>query len=287
MSEEDKIMIKHLNISDNFSMGVLVLEFFKNYFPHIENFYNCGVGPFPHNEAVEASSYWSQLQCYGFEPHPTVYEKRKETYPGDLYQLGIWGSPTEKTLKMTLDEGRSSFLQGGLEWNLRWPTNIVGEVVVKCVTLDSMDIKFSSPPQICLWADVEGSELEILKGATQLLESHRIKCILLEVTKHNQKWQPKYRRLREPFEKTLEEYLKKFGYVKFLEIDDCTMHKQICFTTFEEAKKIESKQKCSLLVLHNSRTKSSKIETFPLVFNSDMPTAAAYQEIINCLQEFR
>ena len=78
-------MVKYLNISDNFSMGVLVLEFFKNYFPHIKNFYNCGVGPFPHNEAAEASICWPQLQCYGFEPHPVVYEKRKETYPICLF----------------------------------------------------------------------------------------------------------------------------------------------------------------------------------------------------------
>lgn len=131
------------------------------------------------SEAWEVNTTFPECIIRGYEPQIERYEILKEaSYPGDLSKFvisdvdglvgGFSGHP----------EGKSDFwLYGG--------DSVKGaykEVTLPSRRLDTLffDSKFKS---ILIWADIEGSELDILKGATKLLQSGRILGLNLELRK--------------------------------------------------------------------------------------------------------
>jgi FkbM family methyltransferase len=180
---------------------------------NLKTMYNFGVGQYPHQEASLVSDMIPGIKIYGLEPNPITYFDRLDDYPGVLLPLGVWSKEKILKLQMTSDHGRSSYLDPESTWKTENKVTIEHEVDTLCKTIDNLDTLFGSPENIILWMDIEGSELEALKGAHKLLESGRVEVIFLECTRANRQ-----RRIGEPMPKELETFLENYNF-KILEED--------------------------------------------------------------------
>ena len=169
---------------------------------------NIGVGPVPHSEAKTFRKLWPTMRIVGLEPSPDTFAKRISDYPGELYPWALWSIPCDKVFNaMKLLSGQSSFLD--FEVTKSRPCK---KILVSCITLDQLDETLKFPEDIFLWMDIEGAELEALKGGHKLLESGRVKLVNLEVS-----IQPI--RVGEPSEDDLSSYLKQYGFSICLRYD--------------------------------------------------------------------
>lgn len=171
---------------------------------------NIGVGHRPHCEANEFKKVWPNIRNIGLEPNTNVFLDRILDFPGELYPWALWSTPCLKELSTSLYTPRhSSLLLPDSRWvrNERHQPELIKnkQLVVSCVTLDQLDKTFGCLDDIFLWMDIEGAELEALKGGKSLLASGRIKWIDMEVSH-------KTRRIGDPSEDDLGTYLKDFGF---------------------------------------------------------------------------
>lgn len=112
----------------------------------------------------------------GFEPANKRYNDIKDSYPGELFnwvvsdrdgEIEVWEHP----------------MSGILLFIRSYPHHkrVFKKVKKKTIKLDSLDWK--NFDEIHIWADIEGSELLMLKGATEMLASGKVKWINLEMRK--------------------------------------------------------------------------------------------------------
>lgn len=118
------------------------------------------LGPGVLNSEAWRKDLWAGFEIFGLEPDPTRYEKLKETFPGTLLNIAV--SDVEGEMKGILHD-TSGFIAGGYPGYTK-------EIVVKTTTLDALDEKYGPFDEIAIWADIEGSELKMLKGATEVLK---------------------------------------------------------------------------------------------------------------------
>jgi FkbM family methyltransferase len=123
-------------------------------------------------EAHDLVALWPELRVVGLEPSPELYEASREGYPGKLLPWGAWGHAREHRLRHPGDPRSGSVylpLPGGPE-------------VVTLRPLDELIPHVGTAPRsVVLWADVEGAELEALRGAWELLRSGAVAVLNLEV----------------------------------------------------------------------------------------------------------
>lgn len=134
-------------------------------------FIDAGVGT-PKSEA------WGREKDFtiiGFEPGADRYNSLKDVYPGKLLNVAVsdkdgeidcWESP--KWGMMLFDH--NIFLP--VKENFK-------RVKKKTIKIDNLD--WRGFDEIHIWADIEGSELLMLKGATEMLSSGKVKWINLEI----------------------------------------------------------------------------------------------------------
>ncbi len=170
---------------------------------------NIGVGPRPHCEATVFKKLWPNIRIIGFEPIIGVFKDRITDYPGELYPWALWSVPAIKKLLIVRgNAGKSSLFIPHPEWHGKKHFNIgktCDEALISCVTLDQLDEAFNHPLDVFLWMDIEGAELEALKGGRSLLTSKRVKWIMVEVSHTN-------RRIGEPSEDSISTFLKDCGF---------------------------------------------------------------------------
>lgn len=169
---------------------------------------NIGVGPVPHNEAETFRKLWPKMNIIGLEPNIDIFIERFSRYPGKMYPWGLWSVSCLKALTMVkASKGKSSVLDPHPDWAGKWSFDkrISTKSVINCTTLDQLDEILGFPEDIFLWMDIEGSELEALKGGHKLLASGRVKWIDVEVS-----LQP--RRIGEPSENDLSDFLRQYGF---------------------------------------------------------------------------
>ena len=179
-------------------------------------FYNIGVGQdeLTMNEAVFLKQKFPDIEIYGVEANPNFVKIRQENYPGNLLSVGIWSEKCKKTLTVPVaGVGRSSLLPARKEWAESRNFKESETIEVECMTLDDLDKLAGKPEKIWLWMDIEGAELEALKGAEELLKSRRLDCISFEVsTVDFLPGEQLARRHGEPTMPELIDYLGSFGY---------------------------------------------------------------------------
>ena len=137
-------------------------------------FIDVGVGR-PNSEAWGREK---EFTIIGLEPSAKRYQNLKDVYPGKLLYLAVsdedgevdcWEDPEE--------DGVSFFMtEANLSKNFK-------KVKKKAIKLDSLDWK--NFDEIHIWADIEGAELLMLKGATEMLSSGKVKWINLEKRKND------------------------------------------------------------------------------------------------------
>lgn len=135
-------------------------------------FIDVGVGK-PNSEA------WGREKEFiviGLEPGTERYNKCKDVYPGKLLnvvaidkdgEIKCWESP-ECDVRLFLRESEN-------EADFK-------KVKKKTIKLDSLD--WRDFDEIHIWADIEGAELLMLKGATEMLSSGKVKWLNLEVRRN-------------------------------------------------------------------------------------------------------
>lgn len=195
-----------------------VIDDFSN--SDIKVLYHIGVGPKPHCEAEAFRDLWPSIAIYGFEPNPHVYMDRYMEYEGHLLPLALWSSPCFKELLLMGDSmAGSSLLKPHEDWDTKG--NILhGKALVYSITLDSFDEYVGNPDDIFLWMDIEGSEMEVLKGGVNTLE--RVRYIDLEVSHET-------RRVGEPTEDEITSFLDNFGIKKIREYGKTKTFKSVIY----------------------------------------------------------
>lgn len=170
---------------------------------------NIGVGPRHNNEASVFKRLWPNIQIIGLEPNIETFRDRIVDYPGKLYPWALWSTPIiKKIMTVRKSPGKSSMFMPHSQWIGKWSYNIgktCDEVLVSCVTLDQLDKVLNYPVDIFLWMDIEGAELEALRGGCSLLASGRVNWIDMEVSH-------KPRRINEPSKDSLSVFLQDYGF---------------------------------------------------------------------------
>jgi FkbM family methyltransferase len=129
-----------------------------------------GVG-FNHEECDVLSAEWPETKWIGFEPHPGIASKIK--YPGQLINKAVGGFEGKVLLSMKSRHADGSSLK-------QFPQDVsVREVLVEVTTLDR-HFQLPAPDNTLLWLDCEGSELNVLHGATEFLRG--VEMINIEMT---------------------------------------------------------------------------------------------------------
>ena len=137
-----------------------------------------------------------ELKLLSTEPDARLRLQFLEQHPQEeVHPYAVWSVPCEKTLVT------STQMCPSLQFEGKGP-------LVSCVTLDWLVTEFTkSEDRIFLWIDIEGSELEAFKGATELLSSKRVRYIYTELrtsaAKRSETWCT---------DTEIVAFLRKFGY---------------------------------------------------------------------------
>ena len=151
-------------------------------------------------EAWWARERWQDIKIFGFEPCEARYVALS-TYPGILHKIAVTdfigkfsGYMNNYDFKVVAEEDKD---------------DPYINVDVESTTIDELDRIHGTFNKIFIWADIEGGELNLLKGATKALSEKRIIGLNLELWSHPpvDGW---------PNCDEIVEYLKEFDYhVKF------------------------------------------------------------------------
>lgn len=145
-----------------------------SYCPEIVDWFIIG-GPADANEAQVFKRHYPRCCVLGFEPNAVQYQFQKDNdFPGQLSNKALWSLVTH--ISFTVPGGNNRCGS-----SVHVPPDS-GTVSVETDTLDIWAIQNNSPNNIVLWIDIEGAELECLKGARNLLREHRIKLLNVEVS---------------------------------------------------------------------------------------------------------
>lgn len=135
-------------------------------------FIDIGVGR-PNTEA------WGREKDFtiiGLEPGVDRYNNIKDVYPGKLLNVAASDRNEEIDYWESAEHG-VIFFMGGDNINKDFK-----KVKKKAIKLDNLEWKIFD--EIHIWADIEGAELLMLKGATEMLSSGKVKWINLEIRKN-------------------------------------------------------------------------------------------------------
>ncbi len=135
-------------------------------------FYNMGAGCFYEWRTLKIV--WPWLKVFGCEPCPDAYKELVPLYTGVLLNIAVGAEAGKQDLYLTHQDQAGSTLKPA-------PSELSrAKVTVDVWTLDQFDEWAGKPKDVLLWMDIEGSELDALRGGTRLLESGRVRWINLE-----------------------------------------------------------------------------------------------------------
>jgi len=115
---------------------------------------------------------------FAFEPIPSEAKLFQYVHSRNtaicLHQIAIGSTPGESVLNLSTSLDSSSLLEiGSLQTTIFRNTGLASRIIVKVEPLDSFFDTWQNMNQLLLKIDVQGYELEVLKGATATLE----KCL--------------------------------------------------------------------------------------------------------------
>lgn len=144
---------------------------------------------------------------YSFEPIKEMIDKQKKffSYKNNIifHNIALGSSTTLKEFLITARMDSSSFLKIVSDKNKSKNYDIVENRNIQINTLDNLLINEKISHPVLIKIDVQGYELEVLRGANNLLK--KTDYLLLEVSK-NEMYQ------NQPIEKVIVEYLKNLNF---------------------------------------------------------------------------
>lgn len=153
----------------------------------------CDIGALDLSQSFEMLQVMPQAKVFAFEPYPKNYNKSLENLKQsgsqniNLYQMAL-GDKTRmiKFYPMCDDNpgASSKYKLMGKDvldnlWGGRWSNYQIGEIEVFQDTLDNWRSANNIDKIDLIWMDVQGGELDVLKGAKETLKD--VKVILTEV----------------------------------------------------------------------------------------------------------
>ncbi len=138
-----------------------------------------GVG-YPESEAWVCKKRFPACCIIGVEPHVGRYESTRAGYPGELLNIAV-GAHKGKLQGFL---GKPAYPEPHSNFKLVVETGSEKSYVkheIDCTCVDELDRQYGPFEQILLWADIEGSELLMLQGATAVLKAGRVALINLEL----------------------------------------------------------------------------------------------------------
>ena len=169
------------------------VQLVKQYLPHDPVIIEAGTCDA--EDTLRFKNVWPKAKVYGFEPVPTLFAKSftltLNVLGVEIYNCALAGSCGNKQFcESTAMPGASSFFADNLK-NIDVPEDIVEEMekdgrtyrdiqtIVECITIDEF-CSFNRINRVnFIWLDTEGYELEILKGAKEILPI--VTVVLLEL----------------------------------------------------------------------------------------------------------
>jgi len=121
---------------------------------------------------------WGSYKIIGVEADPTRYAKLKDVFPGTLLNIAVSDQIGEISGVL---HPTSGFIVGG------YP-GYKDNITIKTVTLDSLDQEYGPFNEVAIWADIEGSELRMLYGATEVLKKTNWINIELHTAPKTDEW---------------------------------------------------------------------------------------------------
>lgn len=133
-------------------------------------FINLGIGP-KIIEAVAAKSAWPNAKIVGVEPDPVRFQTHLGAYPGKLLPYAISDS-----------KGRQDFYVDPSQrlWSC-FGNGSATKISVPAMQLDDLSEGWGPFENAVVWADIEGSEAAMLRGAEKLIKAGAITAFHLEV----------------------------------------------------------------------------------------------------------
>lgn len=130
------------------------------------------------SEAWVAREVWPNCEIVGVEACDRRYANIKDSYPGELKHMAV---DEQEGVAGGYIGGRHGMFKFGLEKEAR--VNNHREVSIRATTVDALCEDFEGT--VFIWADIEGAELRMLRGASDLLESRRVLGLNLELYPRN------------------------------------------------------------------------------------------------------
>jgi FkbM family methyltransferase len=131
-------------------------------------------GPADGNEAQIFKQHHPECRAIGFEPYTKFFEfQRFNDFPGQLINCALWSKEVQDLELRSNDNERGASLT-------KYETCRNLEKI-NASSLDNLSKIYGHFKNAVLWIYIEGSEVECLKGARRLLDSHEIKTINVEV----------------------------------------------------------------------------------------------------------
>ena len=139
-------------------------------------FIDIGVG-YPGSEAWTAREAWPDVKIIGAEAAPNRFEACKDDFPGQLIHCCVGAE--DGTFEMQPIKDMVVMFPRGNQ-------KAADTVVVPMRSLDSLSEEFGPFKNVFIWSDTEGAEMEILKGAKNLLDSGEIMGFNIELWEQSQ-----------------------------------------------------------------------------------------------------
>lgn len=133
-------------------------------------------------DTCRMKSVWPESTIYTFEPNPNSFEILRKRITGlsqvVCFPLGLYDiSGTHVFYKCNLDDGASSFLESTEKRKSFYRDQ--PPIEINCVALDDWAEENNVEYVDFIWLDVEGVELNVFKGAREILKN--LKAVYLEV----------------------------------------------------------------------------------------------------------
>lgn len=130
--------------------------------------------------------FYENIKVLSFEPIGELLEKQKIFFANrgniNFFETGVGSTNSQITLNITRRKDSSSILEIENTKNLGRQFDIIERRKIKMTTLDNAISEYDLTNPILLKLDVQGYELEVLKGAENLLP--KIKYIITEVAEN-------------------------------------------------------------------------------------------------------
>ena len=156
------------------------------------------IGAYVGDTIKQFKSSFPESYIHAFEPFDESFSILKNRFQKTenllLNNIALGNSPlSDAKMYITRNKGSSSLLQPIKDANQFWEGNPLltqKEVKVDITTIDSYCLKQNINSIDILKMDVQGNEINVLKGAKQMLKEKRIKLIFTEISiAHNYKEQ--------------------------------------------------------------------------------------------------